>query len=137
MSKRRHISLRIGLDAALLQLGLDPATAECDHHPALGFRERTEDGRYLPDERDPRYLVWRASEAHAEKTFGTKATTANGDLHRIAKSKRLAREEADFRARLLAKSPGEKRRPKGRIPSRPFPKKPARFHARSQVNGER
>ena len=37
-AKRPYIPLRTRLDAALLQLGLDPATAELHHNPPLALR---------------------------------------------------------------------------------------------------
>src|SRR5215216_4851258 len=94
--KRPHIPLRVQLDAALLQLGLDPATAELDHDPALALRRvSTVEGALVPDANDPRYLVWRAPEEHQQKTGGRKpgaersATSYGSDAHAIAKAKRL------------------------------------------------
>ena len=129
LQKRRRPGrpgLKAQRDAALLQLGLDPATAELDHDPALGLRERTPDGGYIPDANDPRYLVWRTGEAHRKKTSGNKATTAGSDINRIAKVNRIAPEQAAFRERLLKHS--KKRaaltaKPKRPWPSRPFEKK--------------
>lgn len=122
MTRRQHVPYSIKLAAALLQLGLDPKTAELDHNPALARRRRLPDGRYDPDESDPRFLQWKAPEAHAEKTFGRggekRITTAGSDIGEIAKMKRLTKDEEAFRSRLLAKEPGEPRQKRGTIPAR-------------------
>lgn len=130
MTKRSHIGLSIKLRAALLQLGLDPKTAELDHDPALGLRPfSTVTGEYIPAENDPRYLVWRDPVAHRKKTSGTKATSAGSDVHLIAKSKRIVRKQAAHRERMVpfameaVKWPEAKRN----IPSRPFPNKKRKF----------
>lgn len=60
---------------------------------------------------------------HRVKTSGTKATTLGSDIHEIAKTRRMGREEEDFRRRLLAKAPGEPRERKSRIKSRGFDKR--------------
>lgn len=58
------------------------------------------------------------AECAAKKTNGTPATCANGDIHRIAKSKRLA----VARAVHDAVKRGEHVRPASRIKGRGFPK---------------
>lgn len=45
------------------------------------------------------------------------------DVKEIAKTRRLSKSEAAFRASLLTKEPGTSRERKGKIPSRPFPKR--------------
>jgi 5-methylcytosine-specific restriction endonuclease McrA len=65
---------------------------------------------------------------HAEcarsKTNGNGATVADGDLHKIAKAKRLERARAEHEAVVLGKgNPPAYVRPRSRIQSRPFPKK--------------
>jgi 5-methylcytosine-specific restriction endonuclease McrA len=59
---------------------------------------------------------------HTLKTFGSPATTAGSDIANAAKAKRLTKEQAAFRARLLAKEPGREK-PKSKWPSRSFPKR--------------
>ena len=120
---RRKVPLAIALKVALRQLGFKKP--ELDHDPALGLRERTPDGKYIPDEHDPDHLVWREAEDHAVKTRGNGATTAGSDVHVIAKTKRLAKAEEEHRRRMLAQycavsDPPSRR--KRTIPSRPFPK---------------
>ena len=132
MTKRSHIGLGVKLRAALLQLGLDPKTAELDHDPALGLRPfSTVTGEYIPAENDPRYLVWRDPVGHRKKTSGTKATSAGSDVHLIAKSKRIRRKQEVHDARMAmpwAMEAVKWERPKRRIPSRinPWPKRKLR-----------
>ena len=114
--KRKKIPLKVKLEACLHMLGLDPDDVEWDHDPALGVRPINEDGTdYDPPQHDPRYITPRSRENHAEKTNGTKATTAGSDKNRIAKVNRI----------LGKTKQGQPKRawPKGRkIQSRPFPK---------------
>lgn len=133
---RPHISMKLQRDVALIQLGLDPATAELDHDPALGLRPIcTVTGDYIPPANDPRHLVWRDPVGHAKKTRGGKATTAGSDVHLIAKGKRLRRAQTELNAGVQAwlacAPPGTaelaltllpKPRRKAKIASRPFPK---------------
>lgn len=119
--RRKYVPMEAQRDAALMQLGLDPATAELHHSPALALRAFDEEtGLYDPDERDPRYMLWLADEKHHVVTFGTKATVADGDLHKIAKAKRLAKEQEEFRRRVLTREPGQPRERKGKIRGRGF-----------------
>lgn len=110
MGKRPHISLKNQRDAAILQLGLDPKTAELDHYPAVGMRVINPDGSLTPAFDDPNFLVWRDPVDHAKKTDGTKATTAGSDKHIIAKIVRFEKAAAGVV------------KPKRKILSRPFPK---------------
>lgn len=91
MNRRKHISLKAQLHAALYQLGLDPANVHLDHSPPLALREWDEKAQdTIPPASDPKHLVWMATEAHREKTSGRKNVTAAGsDIHAIAKVKRL------------------------------------------------
>lgn len=113
MNKRRPtIPLRVQRDAAIIQIGLDPAHAELDHDPALALREHHADGSYTPDANDPHFLKWRGTAAHAEKTFGRRqgaqrtTTTAGSDIHLIAKGKRLRLARAMHDANMIAKAEG-------------------------------
>jgi hypothetical protein len=116
---RRHISMRLQRDVALMMLGLDPATAELDHEPALGLRAvNAALGDYDPPQLDPQYLRWRGKAEHKTKTFGTKATSAGSDIWKIAHGKRLTQTEEEFIRRILAKEPGKSARPPSRWPKR-------------------
>jgi hypothetical protein len=112
-------------DAAILQLGLNPETAELDHRPPLALRYRdAETGRYEPAANDPRYLRWLAPEPHATATFKNNGT-GRGDLTAIAHVKRTVRKQAEHQARVVAKVTGEPapQRRKQKIPSRGFDKR--------------
>lgn len=123
--RRKHIPEHVKVQALLIILGFDPARAiDWNHRPALGLREYDEDtGLYTPDELDPRYLEPRYADNHDIITNGTKATVAGGDIHKIAKAKRLAKEHEEFRRRCLKREPGEPRQKSGKIRSRGFDKK--------------
>lgn len=109
MTYRPHMPLSVKLEAAVRQLGLDPASVDFDHDPALGLREFDEETKtYSPDANDPRYITVRSrDDDHRIKTSGTKATTAGSDIHRIAKTKRLAKARAELDQALQAKVTGE------------------------------
>lgn len=125
--RRKSISLLSQLHAALYQLGFEPHEVQLDHTPALVLRAWDEAKQdTIPPASDPRYLVWRPTAEHREKTFGRGATTAGSDIGEAARLKRLERKEAEYRARLLAKEPGKPRQKSHRWPKRQFSPKPAR-----------
>ena len=68
-------------------------------------------------------LAWVHKVCATRKTIGNAATSAGGDLHKIAKVKRLAKARAEHEA-IVAKV--AKRAP-GKIKSRPFPKQQRGF----------
>ena len=117
---RPYVPLKVKLDAALIQLGLDPKTTQLDHRPALARRERTEDGGYIPDANDPRYLEWVDPDEHKRRTFGNGATTRGSDIGEIAKTRRLTLNQEAVRRRMLAKEPGNPPPKSGKIRSRKF-----------------
>jgi hypothetical protein len=131
MTFRPHMPLSVKLQAAVLQLGLDPNAVDFDHDPALGLRVFDATTKtYTPDANDPKFITVRArGDDHKPKTFGNGATTAGSDIHRIAKIKRLEKSQAALERALDAKvfggteaEPSRKRPwPKGRkLQSRPF-----------------
>lgn len=115
--------MRAQRDAALLQLGLNPETAELDHRPPLAMRYRNPDGSYEPDANDPRYLRWLAPETHAEATFKDNGT-GRGDLSNIAHLKRSRakheRHIAAMQAKLGMNPAPQKEGFKRRWPKRKF-----------------
>lgn len=133
MTRRQHIPVMVRLHAALIQLGFEPHEVELDHDPALALRPiDPETGDTIPPANDPRYLVFRPKAEHAMKTTGRRgesrlADQANGDTPRAAKLNRISAKQAEFRARLLAKTEGREppqpARRKHKIQSRPFPKR--------------
>src|SRR4051812_41787710 len=93
LPKRRRVPLKTQLEVALRQLGLNPATAELDHAPALQLRPIAA-GEWVPHQHDPNHLIWLDKEVHRIKTTGRKGTsklsiTGDGDVSRIAKVKRI------------------------------------------------
>lgn len=123
--KRKAIPLAVKLAVALRQLGLDPKTAILDHDPALWRRERTAAGGYIPDENDPAFLQWLGPAPNAEKTFGRggekRITTRDSDVGEFHRTNSIAKKEAAFKARVLAKG-----KPKGEAPRSKWGKRPLR-----------
>lgn len=148
---RPHMSLSVKLAACLDALNLTPGKAkmllseewtlgerieqclewlgfgpddeiEWDHTWALGLRERTKDGGYIPDANDPRYIRPRLKETHAVKTRGNGATTAGSDVGNMRHFGHLTAKEQAFRDRLTRKQCGQPRERTSKIRSKPFPK---------------
>lgn len=128
---RPYIPLKVRLTAALLQLGLDPARAQLDHDPALELRKRTDDGGYIPPANDPRYLVYRSSEAHERKTNGPggekRITTRGSDTGEAKKLRHLTAQQEESRRRMLAKECGNPPPRTGKIQSRGFDRRSRRM----------
>lgn len=80
----------------------------------------------------PGNLAWVHKDCAAIKTNGRKSTVADGDLHKIAKAKRLQRAKELHEAAVLGKhfksdQPYTFAKRKSRpIPSRPFPTRAAK-----------
>lgn len=131
-SRRKSVPLLAKLHAALYQLGFEPHEVDLDHDPALALRVWDEAAQdTIPPANDPKYLVWRPRAEHRAKTFGRggerRISSADGDIHKIAKAKRLAARRESFDRVLIAKATGEAlpvdHKRKAKIPSRPFPKR--------------
>jgi hypothetical protein len=104
---RRTPPLHVQVKACLYLLGFtDADVIEWHHTPAIGLREQLKNGRYRPDLNDPKHIVPMRKADHARQTNGTPATTAGSDKHAIAKAKRIADKQAEFRRLLLA--PGKR-----------------------------
>lgn len=108
---RKAIPVGVKLHACLLLLGYTEEEIahglRWDHFPALGLRVvDPETGVMTPAPNDPRYIRPMRIAEHDRKTFGSRATTAGGDIHAIAKVKRLNGETP--------------KRKKQKIKSRPF-----------------
>lgn len=120
LPKRRPPPLKIQLRVALIQLGLDPDNVRLDHTPPLGLREIDEEAdEWTPHQHSERHLQFLSTKIHDVKTAGAGATVADGDIHKIAKSRRLAHKEAEFRERLLDR-PAKADKPKSKWPKRKF-----------------
>ena len=130
MTKRRKIPDRVKLHAALRAMGLTIEKVQFDHHPPLAMRPVDPDtGDTVPPANDPEYVFMLTLGEHRTKTFGPggekRITTAGSDIGNIAKTRRLAQQQEEFRRRVLRG--GEVRPPptrKRKISSRPFPKRP-------------
>ncbi len=125
MTKRRkYRPLKVERDACLLALKLDPDNFIMDHQPPLAMRDYDEaTGLYDPDENDSRYMVPLSPEANATKTYGKKHDVSDGDIHKIAKAKRLRqRHYALLPANLTILNASTAKPRKSKIPSRPMPK---------------
>lgn len=116
--KRPPISAKMKVDVALEQAG---GWVYC---PLCAGPLRPEHPRILEHmtphkfggETDTENLRWVHKECAATKTNGTKATSAGGDIHKIAKAKRLAKARAAHEAIV----PGTAEKAPGKIKSRPF-----------------
>lgn len=104
-----------------------------DHNPALEFRPiNPVTGDTIPPANDASYIDMLLVAEHKTKTFGRggekRITTADGDIGKIAKMRRITKQQEAFRRRLLAKETGEtlpeprskwpKRKLSGRKPKR-------------------
>lgn len=122
--RRKAIPNRVKLIAALARFGLRVEQVQFDHSPPLALREWDDSaGDYRPAANDPLHIQMLIMEEHRTKTFGRLATVADGDVHKIAKAKRLSRKHQEFRDRLLRKDAGEQARVgRSRWRKRPFAK---------------
>jgi hypothetical protein len=121
---------------------IDCRQLEFDHDPALMNRDYDLAANdFLPGQNDPNHIVARIGADHDEKTFGRKAdaektvTTRGSDVGEAAHQRAvvdseklhqaaLASKNGDFKsaAAILATARPRARKPKRKIPSRPFPK---------------
>ena len=124
MSKRKAIPLGVKLQVALARFGLTTSDVQFDHVPALELRPiDPETGETIPHPNDPSAIQMLLVAEHAEKTNGTKATTAGSDKNRIATVNRIT-----------GKTPSQwngDNRHKGKLKGRGFDK---RF--RKRMNGD-
>ncbi|ABS14276.1 hypothetical protein Oant_1560 [Brucella anthropi ATCC 49188] len=128
---------RVKLIAALKRFGLTVEQVEFDHSPPLALREvDPATGDTIPPQNDPNHIYMLTLDEHREKTFGRggtkRATVADGDVHKIAKAKRLNEEQQTFRRRLLERDESEQPKRTSKWPKRPMGrKKPTKVKGRS------
>jgi hypothetical protein len=123
MSPRRHMPLSVKLDSALHALGLLGMEIQWDHSPPLAMRPVDPvTGDTIPPANDPRYISPMIKDLHRVKTNGNAATCADGDIHKIAKARRISKKHEEFQRRILEPTPREDR-PESKWPSRKFPRK--------------
>lgn len=126
--KRPHISAKTKVSVAIEQA----MTIPC---PICWFPLTANDDRVLehmvPHElggsSEVENLRWVHKGCAAKKTNGNKATSADGDIHKIAKAKRLERAR-DVHKAIVS---GTSEKPAGKIKSRPFDAK-----WRKKMNGQ-
>lgn len=129
---RPHMSLSVKLAACLDALGFKPDDViEWDHTWALGLRERTADGGYIPAANDPRYIRPKVKDGHAVKTRGNGATTAGSDVGNMRHLRDLTKSQEEFRRRMNMKECGNPPPRTGKIRSRGFQKRPDRNERRA------
>lgn len=125
MSKRPYISAKVMVNVAFIQADGFVQCFLCKR-PLYTHQPRILE-HVVPHEfggaSDETNLRWVHEECADKKTNGNKATVAGGDIHKIAKAKRLAKAQ-ETHAAIVAKV--EERKP-SRIPSRPFPKQQRGF----------
>ena len=135
--RRKAIPDKVKLIAALRRYGLTTADVQFDHNPALELRPwnpLTEDT--IPPANDPNHIDMLLIDEHKVKTFGAggekRITTADGDIGKINKVRRLTEAQEEARRRMLAKDDGSKpEKKKSKWPSRPFP---TRKHAKQEIS---
>lgn len=125
---RKHIPIGVKLHACLLLLGFSEEEISggiaWDHSPPLGLRfVDPETGEMIPHPNDPRHIQPLRTADHHLKTNGGPACAADGDIHKIAKARRLSDSHREFQSRLLAPDKKRDERPKSKWASRPFPKR--------------
>jgi hypothetical protein len=111
-----------------------------DHVPAVQLRCWDPVAKdTVPPSNDKDHIFAKHVDCHAQKTFGSKASKRGADVTEIARTKRIAKETADFRRRMLSKlvdpeiqvEPSNKR-PKKQWPSRPFSRRGKNEGSRSR-----
>jgi len=137
---RPAIPVRVKLDSVIRQEGRCKACGEklgvledtqFDHVPALQLRSwDPEEKNTVPPANSADHIEAKHKNCHLKKTTGRKGESrkgdaANGDVPRISKIKRLSKDEAAFRQRLLEKAdplPETAPTKKSKWGKRPFPK---------------
>lgn len=125
------LTARDKLIVALRHFGLTIAEVQYDHCPALAFRKWVEaDQDFDPPARSLEHvtlLMVDGPHGHKVKTFGPggerRTTTAGGDLHALAHTRRLTKKQEEFCRSVTNKKPGRPRKKQSAIPSRPFQKR--------------
>jgi hypothetical protein len=116
--KRKFVSEVTAIRVAILQGGRVPCYRCKEPLSATGIINREHIvPMALGGADDISNYAYSHGECHRVVTFGTKATVAGGDIHKIAKAKRLEKAREAHQAVMS----GEREKEPGSIPSRPFP----------------
>lgn len=125
---RPKIPTRIQVDAAIRQAAGGAIFCVLCHKPMKADAPRILEHMVAREfYKDPTFadqpgnLAWVHKECADRKTYGSGATVADGDIHKIAKAKRLEEEQEVHRAVVR----GEVKRKPSRLQSRPFPERKA------------
>jgi hypothetical protein len=138
--RRKAIPAHVKIAVALRALGYQVDQVEWDHQPPLSLREWDEAKQdTIPPANDPDHIQIMLISDHRHKTNGNKATSADGDIAKIAKAKRIAKDPSGGTV-FAAQPKGIARRfieeiaerPKRKIPSRPFPKQGRKLNVARQ-----
>lgn len=123
---RPHMPIKIKLEAVLINGPVFDSEGrkvckledlDFDHQPPLQMRVWNVEAQDTdPPANDPFYIVPMVRAQHRTKT-------AKRDIPEIAKTRHLSAKQADFVRSITTRQCGEKRKPSGSIPSRPFPKR--------------
>jgi hypothetical protein len=137
--KRRAAPISVQLQVALRQLreawGVPADTPlDLDHQPPLALRPLSENGTHIPHQHAPEALFFLTKEGHKIKTAGRAgesdlSITYNGDVSKIAKTRRIEKKQTEFIRALLAKASGQKPSAKGTFGQRPKKTKPGQRSA--------
>ena len=127
--KRPNIPANVRVNVAINQAEHGAIRCPICHTPLAAMDARVLE-HMVPHElgglSDETNLRWVHKECAATKTNGRKATVVDGDLHKIAKAKRLQRAHEAHEAAVLGKPASAQEATvayRRRIPSRPFPKR--------------
>jgi hypothetical protein len=115
--------------------------SQFDHVPAVQLRiwdPVVKDT--VPPSNDVDSIFAKHIDCHAAKTFGSKASKRGADVTEIARTKRIAKDTAAFRQRMLAKTDPDveveqPKRSKKSWPKRPFQSRKGNDGARSNQRG--
>lgn len=121
--------LHVQVKVLLRQLGLEGKKVEWDHRPPVSERQfDTVTRDTIPPSQDPAHIEAIDEDEHDRRTNGPggekRITTLGSDTHNRKRTRDLTAEQAEFVRKMLHKRPGRRRRRTGKIPSRPFQKRP-------------
>lgn len=125
-----------------------------DHRPPLCERPYdTEAGDFIPPQNDPNFIFATPRAEHDQLTFGRKpgaaktVTTRGSDVGERARTRDIQASEAIHKARLASKAgnyevaamilaSARPKKPKRKIPSRPFPNQRRSFRAKANNSAQ-
>ena len=138
-----RLTWRAKCEAALAKLGLTIRDVEFHHDPPLALRlwdDAAQDT--VPPANDPAHIRVLLVSEHRAITTGRRgesdlSVSGNGDVSKIAKSRRLERDHEGFRHRLLTRECGEPRQRTGTIQGRGFGPGKRKLESRNDLRRSR